>query len=288
VVWWRPSTPSVKAGTELDAPTLLSALVKRRHLKYESFRDEYRKTAIDVAPHDRAPSRAQYYRWLSGQLKGGTPYPDACRVLEAMFPPWTAADLFGPYSADRHITGDAPAAVSGLLLDSAPGSFPASALAGPWVTCYQFMHHGETPRCHADIAHITALSDRRIWAVNWPPEPRSEGRARPFRNEIEAQLAGRHLVGMWRNTSDTRYFGAVQLAVLPGETAMEGHFLGVGSDVHVSTGHWKWARLDPGDAANGSLASVALRDPVQLYRLVIERSPYDPPLSLPDIAEDTR
>jgi hypothetical protein len=28
--------------------------------------------------------------------KGGTPYPDACRVLEGMLPPWTADDLFSP------------------------------------------------------------------------------------------------------------------------------------------------------------------------------------------------
>jgi hypothetical protein len=263
--------------------TLLAALIKRRHLTYESFRDEYDKTALDVAPADHAPSRAQYYRWLAGQLKGGIPYPNACRVVEAMFPPWTAADLFGPYNADRHLT-DGGSALSGLLLDSAPNAFPAAALSGPWVTAYQFQQHGETARCHADIAHVTALSDRRIRAVNWPPEPRSEGRARPFRNEIEAQLAGRHLVGTWRNTSDTRYFGAVQLAVLPGETAMEGHFLGVGSDVQVSAGRWKWVRLDP--AADETLADVTLRDPAKVYDLVMSRSPYDPLLTLPDIAEE--
>lgn len=264
-------------------PTLLWALTKRRHLKYETFRDEYKKTAADVAPHDSAPSRAQYYRWLSGQLKGGTPYPDACRVLEAMFPSWTAADLFGPYSADRHV-GDVPSVAStGLLLDSVPHNFSAAALAGSWVTCYQFLHHGETPRCHVDIAHITALSERCIRAVNYPPEPRSEGRANPFRNEIEAQLAGRHLVGTWKNTSDTRYFGGVQLAVLPGETTMEGYFTGVGSDVQVSTGHWKWVRLNPDTAANGTLVGVTLREPVQLYDLVMNRSQYDPPLNLADV-----
>jgi hypothetical protein len=268
----------------LDTPTLLWALVKRRHLKYESFRGEYTKMTIDIAPDDRAPSRAQYYRWLSGQLKGGTP----CRVLEAMFPPWTATDLFGPFNADRHAADASATTVSGLLLDSAPHSFSAATLAGPWVTCYQFMQHGETPRCHADIAHVTALSDRHIRAVNYPPEPRSEGRANPFRNEIEAQLAGRHLIGTWKNTSDTRYFGGVQLAVLPGETVMEGYFTGVGSDVHVSTGFWKWVCLDPADAANGTLAGVALRDPANLYDLAMNRSPYDSPLTLADVAEEDR
>ena len=59
---------------------------------------------------------------------------------------------------------------------------------------------------------------------------------RPFRNEIDAELAGRHLIGEWRNTSDTRYYGTMQLAVLPGEIVMEGYYAGVGSDVEVSTG----------------------------------------------------
>jgi hypothetical protein len=187
VVSWQSAIPG-ESGASMSTPTLLWALAKRRHLKYETFRDEYMKTAADVAPHDADPSRAQYYRWLSGQLKGGTPYPDACRVLEAMFPPWTVAELFGPYDADRH-AGDIPAVVGpGLLLDSVPHNFSTAALAGSWATCYQFLHHGETPRCHADIAHMTALSERRIRAVNYPPEPRSEGRANPFRNEIEAQL----------------------------------------------------------------------------------------------------
>ena len=52
-------------------------------------------------------------------------------------------------------------------------------------------------------------------AANDSPQPRTEGRSAPFRNAIEAQLAGRHLIGTWRNGSDTRYFGTMQLAVLP-------------------------------------------------------------------------
>lgn len=261
----------------MDTATLLAALIRRRHLKYETFKTEYTKTAIDVAPDDRPPSRAQYYRWTGGDLKGGVPYPDACRVLEAMFPPWTAADLFGPFNADRHAEGGATGP-----LDSTPAAFTADALTGPWLTVYRFLHHGETTRSHADIAHVTAVSDRHVRAVNWPPEPRSEGRTNPFRNEIAARLAGRHLVGTWRNTSDTRYFGAIQLAVLPGETVMEGFFLGVGSDVAVSSGGWRWVRLDPA----ADLTGVALRAPGLLYDLAAARSPYDPPLTLSDVTED--
>jgi hypothetical protein len=82
--------------------TLLKELLRQRHLKYETFRVEYEGVAAQIAPNDVAPSKAQYYRWLSGQLRGGMPYPDACRVLERMFPPWKAADLFGPYQPGRH------------------------------------------------------------------------------------------------------------------------------------------------------------------------------------------
>jgi len=77
--------------------TLLKDLLVRQHRqKYETFCQEYDRAASTLGEDLRGtqPSRAQYYRWLSGQLKGGLPYPDACRVLEAMFPDWTAADLF--------------------------------------------------------------------------------------------------------------------------------------------------------------------------------------------------
>ncbi len=172
-------------------------------------------------------------------------------------------------------------ATTGHLLAHVPHSFTAEALAGPWVTCYHFSHGGER-QCHADIAMVTAESDRHIWASNHPPEPRTEGRARPFRNVIDAELAGRHLVGQWRNTSDTRYCGSLQLAVLPGETVMEGFYTGVGSDVEVSTGYWKWVRLEPDDG----VAAVTLRDPAALYGIVMSRSRCDAPLTLADIRED--
>jgi hypothetical protein len=100
VLPWRPATTPRRRRPGLSwTPTLLWPLVtRRRHLKYESFagrvHEDRRSTSRRPTVH---PRRAQYYRWLSGQLKGGTPYPDACRVLEAMFQPWTAAELFGPY-----------------------------------------------------------------------------------------------------------------------------------------------------------------------------------------------
>jgi len=268
--------------------TLLKELLRQRHLKYETFRAEYEKVAVRVAADGVAPSKAQYYRWLSGQLRGGMPYPDACRVLEIMFPPWKAADLFEPYQPGRHMLYDGGPDVPGTVLGTVPHGFRADALSGHWVTCYQFRHGGQdgTPQHHADIARITAESDRRIRAVNHPPEPRTEGRANPFRNQIEAELASRHLIGHWKNTSDTRYFGSVHLAVRPGETVMEGYYTGVGSDIEVSAARWKWVRLEPGSLEGAGLPGMALREPSALYDLVMNRSQYDAPLTLADVREE--
>lgn len=169
------------------------------------------------------------------------------------------------------------------LLAAIPPAFPAEALAGPWVTTYEFVHAGR-PQYHADIAHITAEGENRIRAVNHPPDPRSQGRVQPFRNTVEALLVGRHLIGEWQNTSDTRYCGAVQLAVQPGETMMVGQYTGVGSDIEVSGGAWRWVRLAPAPAAE--LAQAVLRDAAELYHLVMSHSQPDVPLLLADIREE--
>ena len=167
------------------------------------------------------------------------------------------------------------------LLAAVPSAFPAGALAGPWVTTFEFTHAGK-PHYHADIAWITAESGSRIRAVNHPPEPRSQGRRQAFRNQIEARLVGRHLVGEWQNTSDHRYCGSLQLAVLPGETVMQGQYTGVASDVEVSCGDWKWVRLE----SDADLAGIVLRDPAELHALVMSHSQPDVPLLLAEIREE--
>src|SRR5947199_214928 len=110
---------------------------------------------------------------------------------------------------------------------------------------------------HAGIACIIG-SGRWVAATNHPPAPRSGDRAAPFCNQMEAQIVNRHLLGHWKNTSDTRYFGAVHLAVLPGESVMEGHYTGFASDIAVSTGFWRWVRLAPESVAAADLAAVIL------------------------------
>ena len=80
-----------------SAPILLKDLLRERHWQtYRTFCAEYDKHARKIDPSlvGTWPSRAQLHRWLSGNLKG-LPYPDHCRILEAMFPGHTAQDLFG-------------------------------------------------------------------------------------------------------------------------------------------------------------------------------------------------
>ncbi len=83
-------------------PTLLRALLRQRHWQtYRTFCVEYDKAAskIDRQLIRTWPSRGQLHRWTSGELRG-LPYPHHCRVLEAMFPGYTAEQLFSPPGAD--------------------------------------------------------------------------------------------------------------------------------------------------------------------------------------------
>jgi hypothetical protein len=215
-------------------------------------------------------TRGNVSRW---EAHGTQPQAHYVVILESVFD--QPAKALGFYDID---TDELPAGET--LLGSV--SFPASALIGSWLTSYQFDRAG-TPMYHADIAHITAESDRAIRATNYPA--RTEGRASPFYNEIEARLVSRHLTGHWKNTSDTRYFGSIHLAVLPGETVMDGYYTGFASDISVSVNRWKWVRLTPESVSDTVMSDVSLRDPRCLYDLVMERQQNDAPLTLADVED---
>jgi len=113
-------------------PVRLKLLLQQRHLQtYGTFRREYDKAAgsVDTELEGTAPSRAQLYRWLSGELKG-LPYPYHCRVLEKLFPGWTAAQLFEHCDPQPGSTQSGPAEIAEFfeLIDtglSQPGFAPA-------------------------------------------------------------------------------------------------------------------------------------------------------------------
>ncbi len=127
------------------------------------------------------------------------------------------------------------------LLASIPSAFRAERLDGLWATSYEFRSSSGTG-CHADIARISHVSARRVAARNLTAS--TEGH-NPFLNEVAAELVDRHLIGHWKNVSDTRYFGTVHLAVQTEENVMVGHCTCSPTEVLVGGGAVEWVRIDP-------------------------------------------
>lgn len=87
--------------------TTLKALLKQRHLQeHRAFQRAYDKAARSIDPTmiGNAPSKATFYRWLSGDI-AQLPYPKHCQVLEAMLPGWSAKELFQSWNADELPSG---------------------------------------------------------------------------------------------------------------------------------------------------------------------------------------
>jgi hypothetical protein len=92
-------------------PVVLKVLLQQRHLQtHSAFRREYHRVADKIDPTLKGgwPSKAQFYRWLSGELIG-LPYADHCRILEAMFPNWTVNQLFQQHEGGIHFIPEPPA-----------------------------------------------------------------------------------------------------------------------------------------------------------------------------------
>jgi Domain of unknown function (DUF5919) len=85
-------------GTLTGQPTLLAVLLESKGLhRYGTFRAAYDKAAraVDRNLSGTAPSRAQFHRWVTGNLRS-LPYPDHCRVLEHLLTGYAAVQLFEP------------------------------------------------------------------------------------------------------------------------------------------------------------------------------------------------
>jgi hypothetical protein len=100
-------------------PTLLAVLLQGKGLqRYGTFRAAYDKAAraVDRNLSGTAPSRAQFHRWVTGDLRG-LPYPDHCRVLEQLLTGYAATQLFQPcpsnsVPAPARLTAPTPQATS--------------------------------------------------------------------------------------------------------------------------------------------------------------------------------
>ncbi|MVU77110.1 hypothetical protein GPX89_07595 [Nocardia sp. ET3-3] len=257
-------------------PTIaLKSLLQARHMHgYSEFVAEYRRhaKALELPVMPEPPTKAHYYKWVAGQVKG-LPRGPHCLVLEHMFPGWTVERLFAP--SDFGI-----ARVDEPSEELVPG-LSAMVLSGLWVTVYRVEDVG----CHVDLTRLTAVSGHRVTGQNWPPEPRCEKGHAGYRNEIEAEVSQRHLIGRWRNRRDSYYFGTVHLAVLPGETILDGFYTANAADVAVAAEPWKWMRISESEVGEADLGKLQMKAPEQVYALVQERSRLDPPLGLADITE---
>ncbi|MGH3773287.1 MAG: XRE family transcriptional regulator [Pseudonocardiaceae bacterium] len=136
---------------------MLKALLRVRHWqKRETFSRQWDRVAktIDSSLVGMCPAHAQFYRWLAGNIRG-MPHPDACRVLEEMFPGVTVQQLFQPVRARRSELLGPPRAQ-----EPAPGNgsaAPDSPLAFP-MTSYADTTYLEAARQY--VWHIVALDGR--------------------------------------------------------------------------------------------------------------------------------
>jgi hypothetical protein len=142
----------------------------------------------------------------------------------------------------------------------APAVEPAQ-LAGLWVTGYVF----DGTKRHVDLSAIT-VTNNAVTARNYPPEPRAEAHASGFRNEIEAGLFGRHLIGRWRNINDS--------------------YTGFLSDSQVVAEQWRWVRVEPQSAEGVDVNTVVLGEPRRIYDAIVGRSPFDAPIPLEQLTEN--
>lgn len=90
-----------------SAPTMLKVLLRERHLQsYSMFKRAYQKAArgLDKDLVEMYPTARTLRRWQAGRIKD-LPRAEHCAVLEAIFPGWTAADLFKPYVVPGDVAG---------------------------------------------------------------------------------------------------------------------------------------------------------------------------------------
>jgi len=136
----------------IEEPTLLKALLRMRHWqKRETFSRQWDKVAktLDSSLVGTCPAHAQFYRWLSGNVRS-MPHPDACRILEAMFPGFTVQQLFRPVRTRRSELLEAP---QGQLAASNDSAAPAAPSVSPMTTCADTAH---PEAAQQDIEYISA------------------------------------------------------------------------------------------------------------------------------------
>ncbi len=237
----------------------LKALIRQRHMSYEAFCREWDRVAksTDDALIGHYPGRAQYYRWLRGDLSHKRPYPDACRMLEAMFPGWSVEGLFSPHTGET-LQPPVPVGsteIAALQVKIPPLSqealrIPPSELAGipsqaidlsgEWWASWQTFRDGvekiatQQVECkHSSeliqVATTTHGLSLEEGGYHW------NGELRLWDNEI--------LMGWYAATEGSvRSKGTMYFALHPHGLQMAGRWVGLGYDDRIMTGWGSMAK----------------------------------------------
>ncbi|MFD1045156.1 DUF5919 domain-containing protein [Kibdelosporangium lantanae] len=144
-----------------EKPIVLKVLLRQRHLQgHTAFCKEYDKVAkrVDQELTGSWPSKAQFYRWLSGDLRG-LPYAHHCRILESMFPDWKAEQLFQAHSGGIEFVPEPPPklAQATIKVSTPPVEGPAD-ISAVYTTRSEFMHQ-MPPHQLFDGAHKSLFLD---------------------------------------------------------------------------------------------------------------------------------
>jgi hypothetical protein len=139
----------------------LKVLLRQRHLQtHRAFCREYDKVAdtLDKTLKGGHPSKAQFYRWLSGELLG-LPYADHCRVLESMFPGWKAEQLFQEQDGSiEYVPEPVTLQAAPQGVPTPPRGIPVTAPSGPGM---------------ADL--VAVFPSRSAFAEQMPPHQLLDG-----------------------------------------------------------------------------------------------------------------
>jgi hypothetical protein len=128
-------------------PVVLKVLLQHRHLQtYRAFCREYDRVAAVIDPTLRGgwPSKAQFYRWLSGDLVG-LPFPDHCRILEGMLSGWTVDQLFQVHDGGIDFVPE-PATPQAVTPTVRPVSRTGSSDQGVDQVVAFYPHRADTPK----------------------------------------------------------------------------------------------------------------------------------------------
>ncbi|MFI7136565.1 DNA-binding protein [Streptomyces massasporeus] len=96
------AAPQTGGGMRSEPKTLLAWLCDRDRLPYRRFEERFTEAGVRLFghnPNNPTCGETQFRRWTGGKLVN-LPSADTCRVLEAMWPEYTAEQLFGPPPMD--------------------------------------------------------------------------------------------------------------------------------------------------------------------------------------------